>query len=137
MKPIVKNRLELYNINIDDDDIDETIIQKTTQEFISDHMNTFDIYYSGRVPTEQNKYIFLHQQTLKPYFNEPIDKTNIIIEKNVNDNFEVIIENIDDFQSAVATTQEQKTKGLLDDKFIWEDNSNITTVRFNKTKCSL
>ena len=123
LRPIVKNRLQLYNVTgeEDDDDLENTIIKKTTQDFITDHINAFDLYYSGRIPIEQNKYIYVHQQTLKPYFSSPIDKKNIIIE------------NMDDFQSPVATSQEQKNKGLLKDD-IWEDSSNIDTTRFNKTK---
>ena len=136
LRPIVKNRLQLYNVTgeEDDDDLENTIIKKTTQEFINEHINAFDLYYSGRIPIEQNKYIYVHQQTMKPYFSSPIDKKNIIIEKNVKDNIEVIIENMDDFQSSVATSQEQKNKGLLKDDDIWEDSSNIDTTRFNKTK---
>ena len=138
LTPIVKNQLQLYNIN-NEDDIDFLDISRpisTTQQFITEHMDIFDLYYSDRIPIEQNKYVYLHEQTMKPHFNSPIDKLNIITEKKIKNNFEAIIDNLDDFNSSTATIQQKaKSKNLFnefDDK--WEYNSDLLLSRFNTTK---
>jgi len=134
--PIVKNKLQLYNIDINDiDNLDITRPINTTQQFITEHLNIFDLYYSDRIPIEQNKYIYLHEQTMKPHFDPVIDKLNIIIEKKIKTNFEVIIDNLGDFNSSTATIQHKTNNRSLfkefDDK--WEYTSNIQLSRFNHT----
>ena len=128
LTPIVKNQLELYNTNITlEDNIDIITPINTTQQFISEHMNIYDMYFSDRIPNKQNKYIYLHEQTFKPHFKEPFNKQNIIIEKKINNNFEVFIDNLDDMYSSTAKFE---LKGTQDK---WEDYSDINNARFNKT----
>ena len=82
LTPIVKNQLELYNTNIVSDDNNDVITPiNTTQQFISEHLQIYDMYFSDRIPNKQNKYLYLHEQTFKPHFKEPYNKENIIIEK--------------------------------------------------------
>ena len=133
--PIVKNRLQLYNVKLNDvDNLDITIPPPTTQQFINDHMDIYDLYYSDRIPIEQNKYIYLHEQTLPVHFNTPLDKTNIIIEKKVKNNFEVLIDNLDDLNSSSATIQQDSYSFLKEFDDSWNKQSEIKVSRFNTTK---
>ena len=128
LTPIVKNQLELFNTDeMSDDNIDIITPINTTQQFISDHMNIYDLYFSDRIPNKQNKYIYLHEQTFKPHFKPPFNKENIIIEKKINNNFEVFIDNLDDMNSSTAAFN---LKGSQDK---WEDSSDINITRFNTT----
>jgi hypothetical protein len=58
-------------------------------------------YKSNTVPDGQNKYIYL-MQTMNPYFTpflETTDTTNVITKKDVNCNLDVIINNLENFES--------------------------------------
>ncbi len=100
----MKNKRKLYDIELDEEEMDEDIIQLTlrgSQAYISEVMEQ---YKSNAVPDGQNKYNYLFR-TLNPCltpFAPPTNFTNVISERTVQSNVDTIINNLDDFYSSVV-----------------------------------
>ncbi len=105
--PIVKNRKKLYNINVDDEDDNDDFISLTLAETHLEYMRLIDEYKNNRVPDGQNKYLYLFRNLhdlLTPY-TYALDKSNVIIQKEVNANLLAVIDNLEDFYTNVAQNE--------------------------------
>ena len=103
--PIVKNRKKLYNINYDDEeDIDIDFLPTTLAESQTEITRLVNEFKNNRVPDGQNKYLYLYRnlnKIMEP-FTLPLDKSNVMIQKEVDTNILAVIDNLEDFYSTVA-----------------------------------
>lgn len=137
--PVVKNVKKLYDVNAEDIEEENTDIINIDGE--TDLRSMIDIiknYKSNSIPTEQNKYVQLYTD-LNPYFTpfdlvDDEDKT-ILIQKFVNENINVILDNLEQMESSVSTNNQIKTRRFVVQKYITPltklDNIEVTG---NKTK---
>ena len=99
--PVVKNTHKLFDLETDPNEIytDAQLIQfKFAQNNIIEAQGH---YKSNTVPDSQNKYTYL-MQNINPYFTpfiETNDKENVIIQKDVKENMDILINNLEDFES--------------------------------------
>jgi len=116
--PVVKNVKKIYNVttNTEIDDYPDVItlnVGDTNKEI--DHV--VQNYRSNEFPDEQNKYITMIKD-LNPYFT-PFEElnsenlTDIIYEKDVETNINVIIDNLDNFYSSIAQNDIIKSKRFV------------------------
>jgi len=116
--PVVKNVKKVYNVTTDaeiDDypDVATLNVGETNKEI--DHV--VQNYRSNEFPDEQNKYITMIKD-LNPYFT-PFEElnsenlTDIIYEKDVETNINVIIDNLDNFYSSIAQNDIIKSKRFV------------------------
>jgi len=120
--PVVKNVKKVYNIsaNTEEDEYPDTILLNTTQsvEYVKTIVGN---YQSNEFPDEQNKYVTFIKE-INPYFT-PFEELNaenlhdIIYEKDVENNLNVIIDNLDDFYSSVAKNDIIKMKRFVIQKY--------------------
>jgi hypothetical protein len=116
--PVVKNVKKVYNIsaNTEEDEYPDTILLNTTQsvEYVKTIVGN---YQSNEFPDEQNKYVTFIKE-INPYFTpfeelNPENMHDIIYEKEVESNLNVIIDNLDDFYSSVAKNDIIKMKRFV------------------------
>jgi len=120
--PVVKNVKKIFNIstNTEENDYPDTISLKTT-DTIDAVKNIIGNYQSNSFPDEQNKYVTMMKE-LNPYFT-PFEEPNsenlydIIYEKEVENNLNVIIDNLDDFYSSVAENDIIKMRRFVIQKY--------------------
>ena len=91
-------------------------------------------YQSNQFPNEQNKYITLFNE-LNSYFTpfedvNPENLHDVIYEKDVSSNLNVIIDNLDDFYSTIAQNDIIKMKRFVIQKY------NLGLNRLNATQLS-
>jgi hypothetical protein len=120
--PVVKNVKKLYNVstNLEENDYPDVISLNTTQN-MEDVKNVIGNYQSNEFPDEQNKYVTLIKE-LNPYFTpfEELGSENlqdIIYEKEVETNLNVIIDNLDDFYSSIAKNDIVKMRRFVIQKY--------------------
>jgi len=128
--PVVKNVKKLYNVtsNSEMEDYPDVImlnVGKTNEDI--DHI--VQNYKSNEFPDEQNKYVTLIKD-LNPYFTpfeelNPENLTDIIYEKDVQNNINVIVDNLDNFYSSIAQNDIVKSKRFVIQKY------NLGTKRLN------
>jgi len=134
--PIVKNIKKIYTIKSDifNSETNDTI-GIYFQDDIQKMMNIIDIYKSKNNNEDQNKYETLYNE-LNSYFT-PFDyissenQGNILLEKNVETNMNILIDNLEDFYSTVFSKNELITKKFLIQKYNLGLNKleNITNKR--------
>ena len=120
--PVVKNVKKIYNVttNTEEEDYPDVITLKTTQT-IEEVKHLVENYQSNEFPDEQNKYVTLIKEA-NPYFT-PFEELNpenlqeIIYEKEVESNLNVIIDNLDDFYSSIADNDIIKMKRFVIQKY--------------------
>jgi len=114
--PVVKNVKKVYDVeNIDEDNndvinLDLTADLKQMQELI-------DNYRSNTLPAESNKYTALYSDLVSyfrpfDYLNDE-DQSGIIIDKEVNTNINVIIDNLEDLYSSVFSNNMIRNRRFL------------------------
>ena len=150
--PVVKNIKKIYVDGI----IQYILINYNDLNWISlteevgGMQRLIDNYKSNNLPSESNKYTALYSdlaQYFRP-FNQPKDEEldDIIIEKEVNSNINVIIDNLQDFYSSVFNAGSIRDKRFLISKYTLGDtkldttditSSKMTTVRINITNNDL
>ena len=116
--PVVKNIKKIYADNNVTEDVNENndIINLELDKDNKSIINILNNYKSNDLPIDQNKYSFLYGE-LNTYFT-PFDLINeeatndLLIEKNVETDLNLIIDNLEDMYSSVFT------------------NNNVTTRRF-------
>ena len=117
--PIVKNIKKVYNTVIDSENSDLVNINITTD--IQNISRIFDTYKSNTSSVDQNKYSLLFNE-LNPYFT-PFDLINeesvndILIEKNVNSDINVIIDNLEEMYSSVFTHNNIRSRRFIIQKY--------------------
>jgi hypothetical protein len=120
--PVVKNVKKIYNVttNAEEEDYPDVITLKTTQT-IEEVKHLVENYQSNEFPDEQNKYVTLIKE-INPYFTpfeelNPENLQDIIYEKEVESNLNVIIDNLDDFYSSIAENDIIKMKRFVVQKY--------------------
>ena len=102
--PVVKNVKKVYDVEIIDEDNNDVINLDLTTD-LEQMQELIDNYRSNTLPAESNKYTALYSD-LVSYF-RPFDYLNdevqsgIIIDKEVNTNINIIIDNLEDLYSSV------------------------------------
>ena len=96
--PIAQNRRKLYNV---EDDDPEDIIPLTLAATRDAEYNAIKDYKQNTIPGDQNKYSFLmnalHNLTLP--FGDTLQLSNILVEKQVQTNLNVVLNNMGEFFS--------------------------------------
>ena len=132
--PVVKNVKKIYNATIDPDDEYPDIVPLNTTQNIQEMKGIIENYQSNQFPNEQNKYITLFNE-LNSYFTpfedvNPENLHDVIYEKDVSSNLNVIIDNLDDFYSTIAQNDIIKMKRFVIQKY------NLGLNRLNATQLS-
>lgn len=144
--PVVKNIKKVYNVdNIDEENND--IINLDLTEQIRKMNELIENYRANSLSSESNKYTALYSE-ISPYFMpfNYVDDENqdgIIIEKEVNDNINTIIDNLEDMYSSVFSNNMIRNRRFVISKYNLGENklditdntsSKMTTVRVPITK---
>ena len=120
--PVVKNMKKTYvdNSLLSEDEYSD-IVNLNINEDLEKIQSLIDDYKTNNLPNEQNKYSSLYKE-LNPYFTPFEDKndeqlSDIINEKMVNSNLNVIIDNLDDFYSSVFSKNLLNTQRFVIQKY--------------------
>ena len=119
--PVAKNIRKVYDISAKEDTEYPDIITLTIEDDISEIVDKLDRYKSNDTQGEQNKYVHLISE-LNPYFT-PFNEVNpetvndIIIEKPVLNDLNIIIDNLGEFYSSIAENDVIKTKRFVIQKY--------------------
>ena len=119
--PVAKNIRKVYDISAKEETEYPDIITLTIDDDISEIIDKLDRYKSNDTQGEQNKYVHLISE-LNPYFT-PFNEVNpetvndIIIEKPVLNDLNIIIDNLGEFYSSIAENDVIKTKRFVIQKY--------------------
>ena len=100
--PVVRNMhkiIDTDDVRDDNDDIDPIEFKWDTNNL----MEVFRQYYDNNIPDGQNKYNYLNK-SINPYFTpftDTNDKENVIIQKNIEENLDMLIDNFDNIFSSI------------------------------------
>jgi hypothetical protein len=102
--PIVKNKKKLFNIEVDDEDADTDYVSTTLAESQTEIARLVNEFKNNRVPDGQNKYTYLYSNlnNLMDPVVLPSDKSNVMIQENVESNILAVTDNLEDFNSTVV-----------------------------------
>ena len=143
--PTVKNIKKVYNISVDEEISD--VINISLDQDLTNIKEILDRYKSNTMPIDQNKYATLYSE-LNPYFT-PFDLigdediSDILIEKMVKCDINVIVDNLDDFKSSVVKRSRISTGRFVIERYTnsitkldttEQTNSNLITKRVNISK---
>ena len=143
--PVVRNIKKVYNVdNIDEENND--IINLELGKDLEKINEIIQNYESNNLPVESNKYNALYSDLTKYfipfYYAHPEDVNDIIYEKNVQNNLNVLIENLEDFYSSVFSNNMIRNRRFVISKYTLAStkldatditSSKMTTVRVNIT----
>jgi len=143
--PVVKNIKKTYNVGIIDDENND-IMDVDLNDDIKNINEIVKNYTSSNLPVDSNKYSTLYSE-LNNYFT-PFNQANdenlddIIIQKNVQENLNVLIDNLGDMYSSVYSNNMVRNRRLAitrynlgDTKLVATDisSSKMTTIRVPMT----
>jgi hypothetical protein len=134
--PIVKNIKKVYNVNNNDEENNDIINIDLTKD-IKDIREIIANYRSNTLPAESNKYTALYSE-LAPYFTpfKLVDEesmSGIIIEKEVNANINIAIDNLEDLYSSVFSNNMIRNRRFVISKYNLGDTKlDITDSTFAK-----
>ena len=154
--PVVKNMKKIYDIDETNNNINDypDIISLNVAENMSELNTVFNNYKSDDTPIEMNKYVTMIKE-MNPYMTPFDNETNranqeisvnqylnqdYIYNNTVHDNFQAIIDNLDDFYSSVLTNNLIKSNRFLISKYNLGFNKLETfsyvgnKTRFNECK---
>jgi hypothetical protein len=141
--PVVKNIKNIYDANhIEDENNDVTNL--TLDMNIREMKEILENYKSNDLPSEQNKYSELYKE-LTPYFTPfkmiPDEETsNIITQKETNENIHTIIDNLEEMYSSIYNNNAVRNRRFVIQKYntsltklntIESTNAKLITVRTN------
>ena len=143
--PVVRNIKKVYNVdNIDEENND--IINLELDKDLKEMNEIIQNYESNDLPVESNKYAALYSDLTKYfipfYYVDPEGSNDIIYEKNVKSNLNVLIENLEDFYSSVFSNNMIRNRRFVISKYALAStkleatditSSKMTTVRVNIT----
>lgn len=140
--PVVRNKKRLYNIDLDNDDVDllNIIAEYRTSGVLNEYLKFVNDYNKNEVPEGYNKYYFFISKICKLFDPSELtnDKDQILKEEFIQENIDVILDNLNNFDSYIVDVkvngneevynvdtskyiQQRYTKGLtklnLPDKF--------------------
>ena len=118
--PIIKNKKKIY-LSENNDDISQGVINIELDKDLNKITDLIGLYKGGELSNEENKYSSLYT-SLNPYFTpfEYIDDENIseiIIEKYVNNDINVIIDNLGDMYSSIYSNKKIRSRRFVIDKY--------------------
>jgi hypothetical protein len=118
--PVVKNVKKIYNANEQDEENSDLINIELGKD-LNDIVKIIGSYKSSTLPVEQNKYALLYNE-LTPYFtpfNLINDETvsNIVVEKEVQTDINLIIDNLEDMYSSVFTKNQINSRRFVIQKY--------------------
>ena len=117
--PIVRNKKKVYDVDLLTVTASEDIIPHKLNDTLNEHDETFMQYVSGEIPDDQNKYYYLMSKInqLHTPFTSTDDTENLIVKKQINHNFNAIVNNLGDFYSAavkgISGDEKKKSQGLV------------------------
>jgi hypothetical protein len=143
--PVVKNIKKVYDVNNNDEENNDIL----NLNLITDLRNMNELlenYKSNTLPAESNKYTALYSE-LSPYFTpfKLVDEENmsdILIEKEVNTNINVAIDNLEELYSSVFSNNMVRNRRFVISKYNLGETKlditgstagNMTTVRVKIT----
>jgi hypothetical protein len=147
--PVVKNIKKTYDVeNIDEENND--IINLDLTKDIKDINELLESYNSNSLSAESNKYTALYTELNKYFtpFNLVDDENSdeIILEKTVKDNINVVIDNLSDMYSSVYSNNMIRNRRFVITRYNLGDtkleatditNSKMTTIRVPMTNNDL
>ena len=101
--PIAKNRKNIYDMRIDDEDDSSDIVSTKLSDAQTNIYEIVSQYMTNTVPDGENKYEYLYRalnRYLTP-FTDPNLKNNVIVSSRVNQTMNVIIGNFENIMSSV------------------------------------
>ena len=116
--PVVKNIKKIYSSQVEENS-DIIVLNNSEENFkIEELINS---YKANNLPIEQNKYSLLYSE-LNPYFTpfNLIDEestNDILIEKNVDVDLNLIIDNLEDMYSSIFTKNNVRTRRFIIQKY--------------------
>ena len=138
--PIVKNKRKLYDVY--DDDM-EDIVSLTLAEVRQDEFNIVEEYKQNKIPHDENKYVYLINQ-LYPYmipFVSPTYMNHILVNKEVQTDLNVVVNNLEEFNSTVFGTEQNSIPMVHNQRFVIEAYTRgltkLDTIRESITKTSI
>ena len=136
--PVVRNKKKIYNVDLNpDDDVD--ILNDVTEEkdayILTEYLKRIKEYNTNEVPEGHNKYYFLISSILKLFqpYDITIKKDNILKEDFVNENIDVLLDNINDFDSYTISVEKigKEEKNIIKMvKFLFQRYSKGLTKTF-------
>jgi hypothetical protein len=144
--PVAKNVKKIYNSQSsntneqdenDNDNDENNIVLKDTSTQVKLISEIMTNYQSNDFPDGENKYVTLYNN-LNPYFTpfediNPEMKKHILIEEEINDNFNVIIDNLGDLYSSVVDKNILKANRFVIEKYNLGLN-RLKTTQISRTK---
>ena len=136
--PVVTNRLEICDVQ-NTSDANDDVILTTAEKDITELLDYQENMFNDTTPEGQNKYLHVYGR-VNNNIKQPFLKDNVIIEKNVDDNYFTIIENLNNFNSSAIqqiTNHEiclDTNKKLSDDAAIRVTETNYQSAIYNKNK---
>lgn len=128
--PIVKNIKKVYNVSNNDEENNDIINIDLTKD-IKDINRIVNNYKSDTLPAESNNYTALYSE-LAPYFTpfKLVDEesmSSILIEKEVNSNINIAIDNLEDLYSSVFSNNMIRNRRFVISKYnLGETKLDIT-----------
>jgi uncharacterized cupin superfamily protein len=143
--PVVKNIKKIYTNEIGDEDENNDVIYLDINDDISKIKGLIDNYRANDMPIEQNKYSLLYGD-LNSYFT-PFNLINeettgdLLTEKNVESDLNVIIDNLEDMYSSVFTNNNVRSRRFVIQKYNMGltrlDATEVTNSRLITTRVKM
>ena len=117
--PVSKNIKKVYNAFSENETSDTSNL--TLSDDLENISAILETYKSSNVPDDQNKYAALYSD-LNPYFTpfddiNPESRQQVITEKEVEANLNIIIDNLNDFNSSIVKNDIVKTRRFVIQKY--------------------
>lgn len=117
--PVAKNVKKVYNAFSETQTNDVSTLM--LDEDLNNMANILETYKSTNVPDDQNKYVSLYNE-LNPYFTpfddiNPESRQQVITEKEVATNLNIVIDNLNDFNSSIVKNDIIKTRRFVIQKY--------------------
>lgn len=144
--PVVKNIKKIYTNEVsNDEDENNDIIYLDINEDIGKIKELIDNYRSNDVPTDQNKYSLLYSELNSHFtpFNLINEETtnDLLIERNVDTDLNVIIDNLEEMYSSVFTNNNVRSRRFVIGKYNMGltklNTSDVTNSRLITTRVKM
>lgn len=118
--PVVKNKKKVYSSDTSDETT-QSVVDIELDKDLTKITELINLYKGDELNNEENKYSSLYT-SLNPYFT-PFEYINdetiseILVEKSVNDNINVIIDNLGDMYSSIYSNKKLRSRRFVIDKY--------------------
>ena len=143
--PVVKNIKKIYSNDVSGEDENNDIIYLNIDEDIDRIKELVDNYRANNLPSDQNKYSLLYGD-LNSYFT-PFNLINeestsdLLTERNVEADLNVIIDNLEDMYSSVFTNNNVRSRRFVIQKYNMGltklDTMDVTNSRLITTRVKM